>query len=132
MIRQFNIAFTELNKTRVSEGKQALDLSVKKRLAAWDRVKARPGFAEDHKVELPALAVDRVAELSQRMLDGIRALGVQIIGPVGQLVAPAKAGAGATPESMNPRLAAEFAARLVEVTMQRPPKPVATQQPWPR
>jgi hypothetical protein len=132
MIRQFNIAFTELNKTRVAKGKQTLDLSVEKRLTAWNRVKSRPGFAEDHKVELPALAVDRVAELSQRMLDGIRALGVEIVGPAEQLLAPAKVGAGATPESVNPQLAAEFAARLVEVTMLRPPKPAPTQQPKPR
>jgi hypothetical protein len=138
VIRHFNIAFKEMNNTRLERGKRELDLPVERRLAAWQRIKSRPPHEGDHRIELPAFAVDRIVELSEEMLKSIQALGVEVIGPTDQLVARPKPGSSSTPVTVHPRLVAEMATGLVVETIQRPrqprrqaPEAVAT-APWQR
>lgn len=130
-VRHFNIAFEEMNAVRDEKDKQRLDLTVEKRLAAWGRMKSHPAHEDDTKIELPAFSLDRIAELSHELLEGIKASGVQIIGPTDQLVAPPQ-GAGVTPTTIRPRIAAELAVGVANQTMQRPPKRPHKRDPKPR
>jgi hypothetical protein len=129
VIRHFNIALRELNHDRELAGRRELDLTVAKRLAAWSWLKSRPPNPEDHKIELPAFALDRITELSTSMVEGLQATGVQVIGPVEQLTAPPPRSNGSTPLVLDPQVAAQVAVSLVKVTMQRPPRPAPVADP---
>lgn len=89
-IREFNIAFRKQNQQRAAEGLPPVELTSMQRLRAWGRVKRHPANPQHHRIELPEFAVDQVEEISREMVRQILASGVQVIGPVEQLVERAK------------------------------------------
>jgi hypothetical protein len=132
-VRHFNIAVAEL-KVRDEKDKKPLKLTVEKRLAAWARMKSHPPHEHDTRIELPASSLDRVESLSHELLDGIKATGVQVVGPTEQLVAPPQ-GTGVTPTLISPRVAADLAvgvAQTMHRQTRRPPKPEKHRSPWDR
>ena len=84
-IRAFNIEFAEINARRSSEDRRRLALNVDQRLGAWRHVKRRTPSADEHRIPLPAAAVDRIAALADEIVENICASGVRLVGDVEEL-----------------------------------------------
>jgi hypothetical protein len=86
-IRAFNVAFREEGLSAQLHGKVM-------RFGAAEHLKRRPVGAGEARIETPAWAVERAAEVSREIVAGIAASGVRVIGDLDDL-APAKRAARA-------------------------------------
>lgn len=123
-IRAFNIEFASVNTRRHAEQKRRLALNVDQRLGAWRYVKRRTPQAGEHRIPLPASAVERVTALANEMVDNIMASGAVIVGDVAELreVPTADAASAVSaPETVPVGVAAAVAAGLLTQVGRRTP-----------
>lgn len=114
-IRAFNIEFADLNERRRAEDKRRLALNVDQRLGAWRHVKRRTPRPDEHKIPLPAAAIERVRALANEIVDNISASGVRVVGDVEELrtVPPAGPDDAAAPVVVPADVAARVANGLL-------------------
>ncbi|WP_310961462.1 hypothetical protein [Nocardioides terrisoli] len=119
-IRAFNIEFAEINARRAENGRPKLPLNVDERLAAWRHVKRRTPEPDEHRITLPATAAERVAALSNSIVDNIVASGAQLVGDIDLLrQVPADANEAAGPTMVSTELASRLANGLMLQTRRR-------------
>lgn len=105
-VRAFNVAFK-------AEGlPRSLHARVM-RFGAAQSMKQRQPAPDEPRVELPAWAVDRVAEAAREIVTGIAATGVRVVGDLALLAeVPSVRPEGPAPETTPPALSPEIAATM--------------------
>ena len=114
-VRAFNVAF------KAERLPRSLHARVM-RFGAAQSMKQRQPAPDEPRVELPAGAVERVAEAAREIVAGIEATGVRVVGDLGLLAeVPAvppegPAAPGTTPPTVSPEVAATMAMGILVAT----------------